>query len=159
MKRLLLFALLLLPLCGWAQSSSVGAFFDRYLAAEGFTSVQLERRMMRLMSRQAADRGDAELARLLGEIEYIRVVALRDGDGEAFVRAASDAVAADSRFQPLTSVSEEGQTTRFFLRTPALSSRSELVMITRGDKETVVVDIYGAFDLRQVVRLSSIRPQ
>lgn len=158
MKRLLFFVLLLLPLCGWAQSSSVGAFFDRYLAAEGFTSVQLERKMMRLMSRQAADRGDAELAKLLGEIEYIRVV-VRDGDSEAFVRAASDAVAADSRFQPLTSVSEEGQTTRLFIRTPALSSRSELVMIIRSDEEAVVVDIYGAFDLRQVVRLSSIRPQ
>lgn len=32
-------------------------------------------------------------------------------------------------------------------------------MITYGAKETVVVNIYGEFDLKQIARLSSIRPQ
>ena len=40
-----------------------------------------------------------------------------------------------------------------------MSVKSELVMITYGVKETVVVNIYGVFDLRQVARLSSIRPK
>lgn len=57
------------------------------------------------------------------------------------------------------STTEEGQTTRFYLREARLTDNSELVMITYGAKETVVVNIYGAFDLRQVMRLSSIRPQ
>ena len=40
-----------------------------------------------------------------------------------------------------------------------LAVKSELVMITYGAKETVVVNIYGVFDLKQIARLSSIRPQ
>ena len=48
---------------------------------------------------------------------------------------------------------------RFYIRETALSVKSELVMITYGAKETVVVNIYGEFDLKQVARLSSIRPQ
>ena len=32
-------------------------------------------------------------------------------------------------------------------------------MLTYGEKETVVVNIYGEFDLQQVARLSTIRPQ
>ena len=158
MKRLLLILILLLPRLAAAQSNSVNVFFSRYAAAEGFTSVQLEQKMMQLMSRQAAERGDKGLAVLLKDIQYIRIIALKEGDGGRFVRDAEAAVAADRKFQPVTS-SENGQTTKFYIRETALSVKSELVMITYGAKETVVVNIFGVFDLRQVARLSSIRPK
>ena len=158
MKRLLLiFALcLFLPRSVSAQSSSVDDFFRRYDASEGFTSVLLEQKMMQMMSRQAAQRGDKGLAVLLKDIEYIRIIALKGGDSGMLGR---DAVAADRKFQPVTSGTEDGQTTKFYIRETALSVKSELVMITYGAKETVVVNIYGEFDLKQVARLSSIRPQ
>lgn len=125
---------------------------------DGFTSVQLEPRMMRMMSRQAADRGDEKLAQLLGDIRFIRIVALKGGDAERFVDDAEQAIAR-AGLPLVTSSTEDGQTTRFYLREARLTDNSELVMITYGAKETVVVNIYGAFDLRQVMRLSSIRPQ
>ena len=96
MKRLLLILILLLPRLAAAQSNSVDDFFSRYAAAEGFTSVQLEQKMMQLMSRQAAERGDKGLAVLLKDIQYIRIIALKEGDGGRFVR---DAEAAGS-FSP-----------------------------------------------------------
>ena len=71
MKRLLLILLVLLPFLVRGQNAS-WRFFDRYTKAEGFTSIQLERKMMRMMSRQAAEKGDRGLAELLGGIEYIR---------------------------------------------------------------------------------------
>lgn len=157
MKRLLLiFALcLFLPRSVSAQSSSVDNFFRRYDASEGFTSVLLEQKMMQMMSRQAAQRGDKGLAVLLKDIEYIRIIALKGGDSGMLVRDAEAAVAADRKFQPVTSGTEDGQTTKFYIRETALSVKSELVMITYGAKETVVVNIYGEFDLKQVARLSS----
>ena len=116
MKRLLLILILLLPRLAAAQSNSVDDFFSRYAAAEGFTSVQLEQKMMQLMSRQAAERGDKGLAVLLKDIQYIRIIALKEGDGGRFVRDAEAAVAADRKFQPVTSGSENGQTTKFYIR-------------------------------------------
>lgn len=160
MKRILLSILLCLPWCVMAQGAvEVERFFDRYVAAEGFTSVSLEEKMMQLMSREAEARRDRELARLLGEIRHIRIVALKGGDGDRFVGEAREAVASSGRFGLLTSSSEEGQTTLFYLCEPRTGSNSELVMITYGPRETVVVDIYGAFDLKQVVRLSNMRPR
>lgn len=90
MKRLLLiFALcLFLPRSVSAQSSSVDNFFRRYDASEGFTSVLLEQKMMQMMSRQAAQRGDKGLAVLLKDIEYIRIIALKGGDSGMLVRDA-----------------------------------------------------------------------
>lgn len=159
MKRLLLIVILLLPQLVAAQSSSVEDFFGRYRDADGFTSVSLESKMMQMMSRQAAERGDKGLSVLLEDIQYIRIVALKDGDSGQLVRDAEAAVAADRKFQPVTSGTEDGQTTKFYIRETALSLKSELVMISYGARETVVVNIYGVFDLRQVARLSSIRPK
>lgn len=72
--RIIIGLLLLLPLLSQAQSPAMETFYDRYGAAEGITSVALERRMMQMMSAQAAQRGDDELARLLDEIGFIRVL-------------------------------------------------------------------------------------
>lgn len=159
MKRLLLILLVTLPFLARAQNAS-WKFFDRYTKAEGFTSVQLERKMMRMMSRQAAEKGDDGLARLLGGIEFIRIVALDSGDGKQFVADAEElAVTPAYKFQLVMSGTEEGQTTKFYIREASVTDNSELLMLTYGAKETVVVNIYGRFDLKQVARLSTIRPK
>mgnify|MGYP001629795279 FL=1 len=151
--------LVLLPFLVRGQNAS-WKFFDRYTKAEGFTSVQLERKMMRMMSRQAAEKGDEGLAKLLGGIEYIRIVALEKGDGMQFVADAEKLAATpDYKFQLVMSGTEEGQTTKFYIREAEFYNNSELLMLTYGAKETVAVNIYGRFDLKQVARLSTIRPK
>lgn len=151
--------LIVLPFLARAQNVS-WKFFDRYSKAEGFSSVQLERKMMRMMSRQAAEKGDEKLAELLNGIHYIRIVALAGGNREEFLKDA-EALASnpDFKFQLVMSESSEGQTTRFYLREAEFYSYSELLMLTSGPKETVAVNIYGLFDLKQVSRLSTIRPK
>ena len=69
------------------------------------------------------------------------------------------ATAPDNRFHLVMSETEGGQTTKFYLREAEFYYYSELLMLTYGTKETVAVNIYGQFDLKQVARLSSIRPQ
>ena len=146
MKRILLLLLIVLPLLCGAQNVS-WRFFDRYAKSPGFSSVQLERKMMRMMSRQAAERGDEKLAQLLKGIgQFV-------ADAEALVNHAS------YRFQPVMSESRDGQVTRFYLRNAVPPGYSELVMLTSGPRETVAVNIYGRFDLKQVSRLSTIRPK
>ena len=159
MKRILLIMTLslFLPNLVSAQSSFMNDFFKRYETAEGFSSVSLGAKMMQTMSRQAAEHGDKGLAVLLEDIQYIRIVALAGGDGEQLVRDAAGA--SERKFREAASTTEDGQITKFYIRETALAVKSELVMITYGAKETVVVNIYGVFDLKQIARLSSIRPQ
>ena len=168
MKRILLLVLVLLPFLARSQNYS-WKFFDRYSDASGFTSVQLERKMMRMMSRQAAEQGDKKLAELLDGIQYIRIVALDRGagaqlrGGDIYYLYGDDAeqLAADpdARFELVMSGTEQGQTTKFYLREAEFNLNSELLMLTYGPRETVAVNIYGNFDLKQVSRLSSIRPR
>ena len=159
MKRILILLLVVLPFLARAQNVS-WKFFDRYSKAEGFSSVQLERKMMRMMSRQASERGDEKLSELLRGLESIRIVALDGGDGQQFMADAEALVNhANYHFQMVMSESREGQVTRFYLRDAMPQGYSELVMLTYGPKETVAVNIYGLFDLKQVSRLSRIRPR
>lgn len=159
MKRILLLVLVLLPFLARSQNYS-WKFFDRYSDASGFTSVQLERKMMRMMSRQAAEQGDKKLAELLDGIQYIRIVALDSDDGAQFLADAEQLAAdPDARFELVMSGTEQGQTTKFYLREAEFNLNSELLMLTYGPRETVAVNIYGNFDLKQVSRLSSIRPR
>ena len=96
----------------------------------------------------------------LEEAGKVRIVALDKGDGGQFVADAEAlATAPDNRFHLVMSETEGGQTTKFYLREAEFYYYSELLMLTYGTKETVAVNIYGQFDLKQVARLSSIRPQ
>ncbi len=155
--RIIIGLLLLLPLLSQAQSPAMETFYDRYGAAEGITSVALERRMMQMMSAQAAQRGDDELARLLDEIGFIRVLTTTDDTDLA--AEAERTVKADKHFELLTSTTADGRTTRVYLRESKLDEDKELVVITHGEDETTVVHIFGSFDVREISRITSIRPR
>ena len=139
---------MLLPMLSRAQSSALEALFDRYGAAEGFTTVAFERKMMHMMSMQAAQRGD--------EIVFIRVLTTSDQIGLAV--HAERIVKASKHFERLTSTSADGRTTQVYLNETKLSPNKELVVITRSKDETAVVHIFGSFDLHEVGRIASIRP-
>ena len=116
MKRILILLLVVLPFLARAQNVS-WKFFDRYSKAEGFSSVQLERKMMRMMSRQASERGDEKLSELLRGLESIRLVALDGGDGQQFMADAEALVNhANYHLQMVMSESRGGQVPRFDLR-------------------------------------------
>ena len=148
---------ILSPISSLAQSPAIEALYDRYGAAEGITSVMLERKMMQMMSAQAERRNDGELARLLDEIGFIRVLTTTDDTDLA--AEAEKAVKAGKHFELLTSTTAEGRTVRVYLRDSTLNEDKELVVITHGEDETAVVHIFGSFDLREVSRITSIRPR
>lgn len=59
----------------------------------------------------------------------------------------------------LSSRTEEGQTTSFYLVDGGERGQSEFRMITSGPKEHIVVDVVGVFDVTEVSRLSTPRPK
>ena len=112
MKKLLFLTLLMLSVVGArAQQPSFIEFFGNYAVREGFTSVELGRRMMQMMTRQAGT--DASLAQLLQGISSIRIIVADTLDRD-FVAAARE-VADKAPYQLLSSLSEEGQTARCYL--------------------------------------------
>ena len=153
MKRLLLLIILLLPLVGAAQQLNYSVFFDRYENDKEFRTVVLGRKMMEMMSEQTSDR---EMRRTLAGIEHIKVISTSTYN-ESFV-ADARAVTSSSSYKLVSSVSEGGREVSFYVLNTR-EGKNRLLMLSFSDDEWVVMGIYGQFDVRNISRLTQIRPK
>ncbi len=153
MKRLLLLIILLLPLVGAAQQLNYSGFFDRYENDKEFRTVVLGRKMMEMMSEQTSDR---EMRRTLAGIEHIKVISTSTYN-ESFVTDAR-AVTSSPSYKLVSSVSEGGREVSFYVLNTR-EGKNRLLMLSFSDDEWVVMGIYGQFDVRNISRLTQIRPK
>lgn len=153
MKRLLLLIILLLPLVGAAQQLNYSVFFDRYENNKEFRTVVLGRKMMEMMSEQTSDR---EMRRTLAGIEHIKVISTSTYN-ESFV-ADARAVTSSSSYKLISTVSEGGREVSFYVLNTR-EGKNRLLMLSFSDEEWVVMGIYGQFDVRNISRLTQIRPK
>lgn len=153
MKRLLLLIILLLPLVGAAQQLNYSGFFDRYENDKEFRTVVLGRKMMEMMSEQTSDR---EMRRTLAGIEHIKVISTSTYN-ESFVTDAR-AVTSSTSYKLVSSVSEGGREVSFYVLNTR-EGKNRLLMLSFSDEEWVVMGIYGQFDVRNISRLTQIRPK
>lgn len=144
--------MVLMPLVGAAQELSYSDFFDRYEGREQFRTVVLGRKMMEMMSEGTKDR---EMRRTLAGIEHIKVISSALYD-EEFV-ADARTVVSSSNYKLISSVSESGREVSFYLLS-SKSGKNRLLMLSFGGGEWVVMGIYGQFDVRNISRLTQIRP-
>lgn len=151
MKKILLSLLLVLPLSIMAQQKSFMSFFDKYSGEEGFTTVALSAEMIGLMG-SVSEAGDDDLAELLKNIEYIRIV-VAENESEEFVKDIKSVIK-DSEYNVITSINESGQKTSFY--TIEKNKKTvEFLMVSYGKGEdNVVINIIGDVDVKQVSKLS-----
>lgn len=152
MKRSIITALLLLPLSVAAQTPTMSGFFSKYENDSRMRTVILGRRMMSMMSEQTSDR---ELRELLDEIEYIKVVTASFPDSTFIADARK--VAGSYPFQMISSVKERERETDFYIADTR--GRSDLLMLSFGAGEWMVMGIHGRFDVRKISRLTEIKPK
>lgn len=144
---------MLLPLVGAAQQLNYSGFFDRYENDKEFRTVVLGRKMMEMMSEQTSDR---EMRRTLAGIEHIKVISTSTYN-ESFV-ADARAVTSSSSYKLVSSVSEGGREVSFYVLNTR-EGKNRLLMLSFSDEEWVVMGIYGQFDVRNISRLTQIRPK
>lgn len=144
---------MLLPLVGAAQQLNYSGFFDRYENDKEFRTVVLGRKMMEMMSEQTSDR---EMRRTLAGIEHIKVISTSTYN-ESFV-ADARAVTSSSSYKLVSSVSEGGREVSFYVQNTK-EGKNRLLMLSFSDEEWVVMGIYGQFDVRNISRLTQIRPK
>lgn len=153
MKRYLLLILLSLPLCGFAQNSGFDQLYESCVGQEGYRSVQLGRKMMQMMRRDA----DPQLSSLLDGIRDIRIVATAEPAPEFESRARK--IAAQDRYELISQLDDNQQSTLFYFIDGGLFKESKLLMLSFGGKEAVVMNIRGDFDVRDISRLAQLSPQ
>lgn len=130
---------------------------EKYASREGFTSVIFGKKMMRMMA-DRMQREDEELAELLEGIQIIRVLSTQQPNPE-FER---DAMTWQNTMRGIEQISHtivDGQTTYTFLKDGDRWNESIFALFAFGEQEQVVVYIKGYFSVKDISRLSSIRPK
>lgn len=139
------------------KSCTFAELYEKYATREGFTSVHYGEKMMQMMADRVQEE-DKELARLLRDIRSIRVVKTTkpDAEFEADARTCSQSTPAASLLSHLV---EAGQTTDCYLIDGGKWNPSTFLMLSFGKQEQAVLSISGYFSVKDISRLSAIRPR
>lgn len=130
--------------------------YEKYAAQEGVTSILFGKRMMQMMADRVRDE-DRELAKLLEELRSIRVLtnARPSAQFEADARSILKKL---SGWELISQIEEHGQQIESYLFDGGHWHPSTFLLFSFGDKEQVVLYIQGYFSVKDISRLSEIRP-
>lgn len=131
-------------------------FYEKYVGREGYVCVSFGRKMMRLIGERVAA-SDRALARLVNDLHAIMVVTAERPD-ETFLRDAAT-IRQTGFYQSVSSVTEGKQTTECYLLDGGRNRPSRFLLFSHGPQETVVFHVEGYFDVKDISRLSTIRPR
>lgn len=151
MKRLLLIlALAILPIGLSAQRSELDGIFDEYAGRKEYQSVIYGKTMLGMMKENASD----EVRALLDGIKMIRIIS-HTGEEDMLCNMVQAIV--KKQYERISLVSGDGRVSQFYLYDPDSAKKDmSFVMTIEGEGESVVMEIIGRFDVKDITRLSSI---
>lgn len=151
MKRLLIIlALAMIPWGLSAQSSILNGIFDDYAGKKEYQSVIYGKTMLSIMKEGAS----SDVKDLLDGIKMIRIISYK---GSADVLC--DKVLATIRkdYRMISKISGDGRISSFYLYEPEKRKNDmSFVMTVLGPEESVIMEIIGDFDVKDISRLSII---
>lgn len=138
------------------ESYTFDRLYEKYAAQEGVTSILFGKRMMQMMADRVRDE-DRELAKLLEELRSIRVLtnARPSAQFEADARSILKKL---SGWELISQIEEHGQQIESYLFDGGRWHPSTFLLFSFGEQEQVVLYIQGYFSVKDISRLSEIRP-
>lgn len=151
MKRsLIIFILSILPLGLSAQSSILDYIFEDYAGKKEYQSIIYGKTMLSMMK----DNASSDVKDLLDGIKMIRIISYK-GEAEVLCDRVLNIIRNDYRL--VSRITGDGKISNFYLYEPDSSKRDmSFVMTVSGPQESVVLEILGKFDVKDITRLSVI---
>jgi len=151
--------LLLIPLLVNAQSP-IDRIFEKYTGQEGFTTVNISKDMFQMFSGMgdAKDTSTMEMKKIMDQLTGLKVLTcnadtVKQGKATAFYNE-TVALLPASVYKELMTVNDEGNNMRFLTKQDASGKIQEMVMLSKGKHEIVVMSITGSIDLSSLSKLS-----
>ena len=151
MKRsLIIFILSILPIGLSAQSSILDYIFEDYAGKKEYQSVIYGKTMLSMMK----DNASSDVKDLLDGIKMIRIISYK-GEAEDLCDEVLSIIKQDYRL--VSRITGDGKVSNFYIYEPNSSKKDmSFVMTVSGPEESVVLEIIGKFDVKDITRLSVI---
>ncbi|MBC7920414.1 MAG: DUF4252 domain-containing protein [Ferruginibacter sp.] len=139
-----------------AQDDAISRYFSQYSDNDDFTSVYVSSRMFSLFSRAVEDDPeDRELKRAISKLKGLRILSsdkMRDGR-KMYQEAARTILDRGTEYEELMVVKSEGQELKFLV-VESGDKIKELLMLSGGGNDFLMLSLIGDIDLKQISRLS-----
>ena len=133
-----------------AQSSILNGIFDDYAGKKEYQSVIYGKTMLSMMREGAS----SDVQVLLDGIKTIRIISYK-GTAEDLCNKVLAKIKNDYRL--ISKMTGEGRVSNFYLYEPEKARKDmSFVMTVTGPQESVVLEIIGKFDVKDITRLSLI---
>jgi len=158
MKKIsFLFVALLMASFTFAQDNAVSKHFSEYQKNKDFTKVSVTSKMFSLMTEiDAEDPDEKELLEAMAKLKGIKAVVNEksENSSEMYYKAI-ETISKDRSYEELMSI-EDAEENIMFLVQDNGGVINELLMIVGGNKNFMVMTLYGEIDLSQIAKLSRV---
>lgn len=157
MKKVMLAGVMMLMALGaFAQGDAITKFFSKYQNDETFSQVTVSSKMFNLFTNlEVESKEDKEVLDAISKLKGLRILANENTkDGYALYKEAMGLLP-QKDYEELMSVRDKDNDMKFFIRESAPGKISELLMISGGASEFMVLSLFGEIDLKQVGKIGS----
>lgn len=156
MKKLsVLFFALLFCSMSFAQDHAIAKYFSQYQKDKNFTKVSVTSKMFSLFTEIDTDDPDEQaILDAMSKLKGIKAVVNEKAENsETMYYDAIQKISSDGSYEELMSVEDANENVMFMVRENA-GVISELLMVIGGNKEFMVMSLYGEIDLSQISKIS-----
>ncbi|MDE5647881.1 MAG: DUF4252 domain-containing protein [Muribaculaceae bacterium] len=114
MKRIYIFAVIVLMAVVSGSAQQISKFFDKYDDVEDVTSVYVSKAMLRMMP--DVKTGDMDLSGLSGKLDCIRILSSNNNDMARKLKTDADKVLNANGYEVLVKVSEGKEKTNIYMK-------------------------------------------
>ena len=155
MRRLLILAILLLPVLGFAQNNPVDRLFEKYANKQGFTTVRISGALLSFASK--LENADNPETKLLSGLKGIRILSVDDkklNEGLDFYKELDkDGFFKNHDYEVLMEVTEDDEVVRFYGKSAGDGKLSELLLVVGGD-DNALISIQGVIDPENIGKIT-----
>lgn len=136
-----------------AQNDAVSTLFQSYANDDSFTKVSISSKMFQLFTHiEGDDKEEKEILEAIAGLSGMKILSKNDitNGRELYKRAVKTS---SSHYEELMSVKDGDEDLTFFIREKA-GKVEELLMLTGGENNFMILSLFGDIDLNKVAQLS-----
>ncbi|MBS4060845.1 MAG: DUF4252 domain-containing protein [Bacteroidetes bacterium] len=157
--QVFILAMFILPFAAFSQGSSIDKLYEKYSGKEGITSINLSAEMFKLAAGFASSgksNDSKDVNDVINQINGMKILVLKDSllKSKSEFKEDLQRLANTKDLVELMSILEKGTDVRFLTKKNRDNSYSEVLMISKGKTETIVMSFTGNIKPETLGKLS-----
>lgn len=157
MKKLMMGAVMLvLSVTAQGQGDAITKFFNKYQDDDSFTQVTVSAKMFNLFTNmEVKSKDDQEVLNAISKLKGLRVLAKENARNSRELYKEALALIPIKEYEELMSVRDKDKDMKFFIKESKPGVINELVMVSGGNEEFMVLSLFGEIDLKEISKIGS----